>query len=393
MTEIPIDNVVPIRSKDPTAALRARRARRKRKTVTVPIVTDSVTAQDNPKVTLTVTPPLISLEDSSDTKTVDRHGDRHIGTLSKGDLGRSMAVRDAAQRAAAPILAVSSDDYIGRLLALDADDEGLSTVPSWGGLAPDQRRHFTAELERGGGAVSICALTAALSLAAVSGYFSVTGLSTIFTGAPVSVTCLGAAFEVGKLAGVAWLGRFGSTAPLALRVALTVLILGMMGLDAVSAFGFLSRAQIEHSVMGDAAAEARVAQLHEKAAVQTEVVADLDRRIAQIDGAVDAATRRGRTRGAMVLVDQQKANRADLVRQRSTAAGELADLRAQEVGVQSVRRGVDAADLGPVKYLAGLVGMPVDSALRYFILIVAMLLDPTAVALLYAATHGRNGRR
>ncbi len=51
------------------------------------------------------------------------------------------------------------------------------------------------------------------------------------------------------------------------------------------------------------------------------VVADLDRRLAQIDGAVEKATAKGRTSSAMALADQQRKTRTELVAQRTTAAG------------------------------------------------------------------------
>jgi hypothetical protein len=47
------------------------------------------------------------------------------------------------------------------------------------------------------------------------------------------------------------------------------------------------------------------------------------------------------------------------------------------------------ADLGPVRYLATLIGTADETAMRYFILVVALLLDPAAVLLLLAATHRR----
>jgi hypothetical protein len=47
-----------------------------------------------------------------------------------------------------------------------------------------------------------------------------------------------------------------------------------------------------------------------------------------------------------------------------------------------------AADLGPVKYLATLPGAGDQDVLRYFILLVALLLDPAAVLLLLADSVG-----
>jgi hypothetical protein len=66
----------------------------------------------------------------------------------------------------------------------------------------------------------------------------------------------------------------------------------------------------------------------------------------------------------------------------------LADLKIEKAVVNSQRRTVED-DLGPVRYLAMLLGQPDDSVMRWFILVVALLQDPAAVLLLIAATWKR----
>jgi hypothetical protein len=61
-------------------------------------------------------------------------------------------------------------------------------------------------------------------------------------------------------------------------------------------------------------------------------------------------------------------------------AGGLTVARAR---VGGERKAVEA-DLGPVRYLAALIGTTDEVAMRYFILVVALLLDPAAVLLLLA---------
>jgi hypothetical protein len=56
--------------------------------------------------------------------------------------------------------------------------------------------------------------------------------------------------------------------------------------------------------------------------------------------------------------------------------------------VDSQRRTVEA-DLGPVRYLATLIGADNETVLRWFILVVALLLDPAAALLLLAAASAR----
>jgi hypothetical protein len=132
--------------------------------------------------------------------------------------------------------------------------------------------------------VMVATMTAALSLAAVSAGFSITGLTNIFVGAFWPVVGMGMALELGKLSAVAWLGRQEGSR--ALRGALVVLVAVLMGLNAVGAYGFLAKAHIGHQFAGDVAVAGRAADVDARIMVQAGVVADIDRRLSQIDGAI-----------------------------------------------------------------------------------------------------------
>jgi hypothetical protein len=202
---------------------------------------------------------------------------------------------------------------------------------------------------------------------------------------------MGIALEVGKLSAVAWIGR--ATQGTALRAALGVLVAVLMALNAVGAYGFLAQAHISHAVAGEVTSLARGADVDARlslqagvVSLQAGVVADIDRRIAQIDGAVEKAVAKGRTASAMSLADQQRKVRGELVAQRAAAAKDLAGLQVEKAEAEGDRRIVEA-DLGPVRYLAALLGATDENVMRWFILVVALLLDPAAVLLLLAATH------
>jgi hypothetical protein len=71
------------------------------------------------------------------------------------------------------------------------------------------------------------------------------------------------------------------------------------------------------------------------------------------------------------------------------AAGEaLATLKVENATVDGEHRKIEA-DLGPVRYLATLLGADSEAVLRMFILAIALLLDPAAVLLLFAASARR----
>jgi hypothetical protein len=225
----------------------------------------------------------------------------------------------------------------------------------------------------------------ALALATVSAGFSVTGMTSIFVGSFWPVIGMGVAIELGKLSAVASLPTLRGGA---LKTALGILVAVLMGLNAIGAYGFLAKAHIGHQVEGDIAVAGQAADINARLALQAGIVADFDRRLGQIDGAIEKATSKGRTAAAMALADQQRKPRADLVAQRTSEAKALAGLQVEKAKADGERHKVEA-DLGPLKYLAALTGAGDQDALRYFILVVALLLDPAAVLLLLAAASAR----
>ncbi len=166
------------------------------------------------------------------------------------------------------------------------------------------------------------------------------------------------------------------------------LVAVLMALNAIGAYGFLAKAHIGHQVEVDVSVAGRAADIEARIAVQAGVVADLDRQIAQIDWAVETATAKGRTAGAMRLAGDQRRNRADLAAERIRAGKALADLHVEKAGIDGARRKVEA-DLGSLRYLATLLGAGDQDVLRWFTLVVALLQDPAAVLLLAAASARR----
>jgi hypothetical protein len=208
---------------------------------------------------------------------------------------------------------------------------------------------------RGSVTVTAATLVAALSLATCSAAFSISGLTSIFAGAFWAVIGLGIAFEIGKLSAVVWLGQRNGARTL--RFACVGLVAVLMALNSIGVYGFLSRAHIEHALAGDLTVASKAADVEARLGVQAGIVADLDRRVAQIDTAIEQDTAHGRGRAAMVLADAQRKNRADLVAARTAEAGKLATLKVEKAAVDGERKAVEA-DLGPVRYLATLIGAP-----------------------------------
>src|SRR5258707_1428106 len=135
----------------------------------------------------------------------------------------------------------------------------------------------------GGAGITVATLTAAMALATVSAGFSITGMTSIFTGALYPVVGMGVALELGKLSAVAWLGHQRGSASCGLKASLTILVLVLMTLNAVGAFGFLSKAHIASALAGDLAVAGRSADTEARLSMQAGIIAGPRRPVAPRD--------------------------------------------------------------------------------------------------------------
>jgi hypothetical protein len=120
------------------------------------------------------------------------------------------------------------------------------------------------------------------------------------------VIIMGATLEAGKLVAAAWLTENWHSAPGLLRLILVAMVGALMSLNAVGVFGFLTRAHLDHMVSADLMLADRTADIEARVTIQGQTVADLDRRIAQIDAAIEESTRLGRPVGAMPATDFER---------------------------------------------------------------------------------------
>jgi hypothetical protein len=122
---------------------------------------------------------------------------------------------------------------------------------------------------------------------------------------------------------------------------------------------------------------------------QSATIADLDHRVSRIDAAVDEATRRGRMAGAMNLAERQRSTRDSLSAQRQAATAKLIEMQTQRAALTAETARVEAV-AGPVQYLATMVGMDAETAVRWLILLMVLCCDPAAIALTIAVACARS---
>jgi hypothetical protein len=215
--------------------------------------------------------------------------------------------------------------------------------------------------------VDVAAYAAAIALAAVAAVFSIRGMVVLFPGAASTVVAMAGTMEAAKLLTAGWLASRWHVTPWLARLTLVTLIAGLAVINAAGVYAQLVAAHV--GLRGEAAFAQQVhdAELAAKIDVQAHVVADLDRRLGQIDSAIEEAAS-----------------------ERNEAAGTLATLKTERAQV-AARGHQQETESAPIRYVAELVGADTDSerAIRWLIALIILCCDPLAIALTAAASAGR----
>jgi hypothetical protein len=115
-------------------------------------------------------------------------------------------------------------------------------------------------------------------------------------------------------------------------------------------------------------------------------VTGFDQRIGEIDAAIGKMTEKGKPSTALDAMASQRKAREGLIAGRLREEAVLVELRSDRAKLEGEQQRAVAAN-GPVVYLAAMLGVPVELAIRWLILLMALTCDPAAIALTVAASR------
>lgn len=242
--------------------------------------------------------------------------------------------------------------------------------------------------------VTIFALLASLALAVCAGFFSIIGLTAIFPGAYWSIVVMGSILEFAKLVTASWLYRNWAQTGRLMRAYLCMAVVVIMCITSLGVFGYLSKSHLDQRAESTIGLTEQQEALAVKIKFKEQSLADFDRRIAQVDTAVEEATKRGRSTAAIQLMEKETKRRAELIRQRDGEVTALVELKTEKAKLDG-RSARAEAEVGPIKYVAELfsVSGDLERAVRIVIFSIVVVFDPLAVLLLIAAQNGLQSRR
>ena len=250
---------------------------------------------------------------------------------------------------------------------------------------------------------SIIALSA-LSVSASAAFYSVSGLSKLFAGATFEVIIMAGSLEVAKLVIASLLYQYWDTINKLLRTYLSIAAVVLVLITSMGIYGFLSAAYQE-TYQQLTVTENKISFLENKAKFYEDDViryeADLERistnistlsnakatsiqvRDTTVASGIRSTVSTAELRLAQQRIQVEEENKKAVQAKREVAADSLQKFKLEILDIQN--SSTVAGELGPLQYLSGLTGTPMDKIINILLLIIIFVFDPLAISLVVAA--------
>ena len=244
----------------------------------------------------------------------------------------------------------------------------------------------------------------ALSVSASAAFYSVSGLSKLFAGASFEVIIMAGSLEVAKLVIASLLYQYWDTINKWLRVYLSMATVILVLITSMGIYGFLSAAYQEtYSKL--LVQENQIEFIENKAQFYEADLLRYDKELVRISDNInilsnakasgiqvrDTTSSTGfrqtisttELRMAQKRIETEEVNRKEVQIKRQVAADSLQTFRLEILDLQNTSE--TAGELGPLQYLSGLTGTPMDKIINWLLLVIIFVFDPLAIALVVAA--------
>ena len=245
---------------------------------------------------------------------------------------------------------------------------------------------------------------AALSVSASAAFYSVSGLSKLFAGAALEVTIMAASLEVAKLVIASLLYQYWDTINKYLRTYLSIAAVVLVLITSMGIYGFLSAAY-QDTYRQLTIKDNQTAFLTQKKDFYEKDVIRYDSELERISsnistlsnakstsiqvkdtsvvGGVRTTISTAELRLAQQRIGVEEENRKAVQAKREIAADSLQKYQLQILDLENNTE--VAGELGPLQYLSGLTGTPMDKIINILLLIIIFVFDPLAISLVIAA--------
>ena len=244
----------------------------------------------------------------------------------------------------------------------------------------------------------------ALSVSGSAAFYSVSGLSKLFAGATFEVIIMAGSLEVAKLVTASLLYQYWDTINKVLRTYLTIATIVLVLITSMGIYGFLSAAYQE-TYNKLTIVENEKSFLQQKINFYQNDVTRYDQELERISnnistlsnarsqqiqvrdtsvvGGIRTTISTAELRLAQSRIETEEENRKSVQAKREIVADSL---QKYQLKVLELDNNTEVAgELGPLQYLSGLTGTPMDKIINWLLLIIIFVFDPLAISLVVAA--------
>lgn len=244
---------------------------------------------------------------------------------------------------------------------------------------------------------------AALTLAGTSAYYSIYGLSKFYAGAANAVIIMGIAIEASKIIATSILHQYHKVLNWSIKIYLTLAIILSMIITSAGIYGFLTNAYQQTATKVELL-DGEVGIIENK---KTYFQNNIDRTQSLINN------KNARINTLSTVRSQQESRLQSLYDSKSTAAAKRtesqiknADMQIEELGtaidalnlnITSLNDSIAvldnnillknnnsdvAGEVGPLRFISKLINVPMNSVVNWFTILLIMIFDPLAIALI-----------
>ena len=243
----------------------------------------------------------------------------------------------------------------------------------------------------------------AIAVSASAAFYSISGLSKLFAGAAFAVIIMAASLEIAKLVIASLLYQYRKTLPKFLKYYLSIACVVLILITSMGIYGFLSAAYQETSAKAGnidtqvTLIEVKRDNIKEQLFVYNEEKSSINEAVTSLrNGLSNNKIQYTDTSGNVVTTTSSSTRRAlekqlDQAINRQTTINNKVDILNEklfnyETEIVEVKTNDNiSGELGPLKYLSGLTGFPMDRIINWLLLTIIFVFDPLAIALVIAA--------
>jgi len=244
----------------------------------------------------------------------------------------------------------------------------------------------------------------ALSVSASAAFYSVYGLSKLFAGAQFQVIIMAGSLEFAKLVTASLLYQYWDTINKTLRTYLCIATVILVLITSMGIYGFLSAAyqetysklsmienqklfinkKIDFYQVDVNRYDTEITRISSNISTLSNAKASsIQVRDTTVSGGIRSTISTTELRMAQKRIEVEEENRKLAEIKRTIASDSLQKFQLQVLELDNNNE--VAGELGPLQYLSGLTGIPMDKIINILLLIIIFVFDPLAISLVVAA--------